>query len=152
MRARTFQTIVVGMILLGVGGCTTITDPNTGEPVKVLDPNSTIVTTGEAVAQGVSAIGPFFGTAGGLIAGIATGALAAWKKIKPSLTTATTQAEHYHAAASAAVSAIEEFKTASPDTWKQLGTLISEQLTNQGIDAKVVENVIRGLRGLPAKA
>lgn len=152
MRARTLQAIVVGMILFGVVGCTAITDPNTGETVRVLDPNSPIVTTGEAVAQGVSAIGPFFGAAGGLIAGIAAGALAAWRKIKPALASATTQAEQYHATAAAAVTAMEEFKAVSPEAWSKLGTLVSDQLTKQGLDAKVIENVIRGLRGLPAKA
>ena len=152
MRKRTFQLAIALLVLVPVGGCLTVTDPNTGETSRVLDPNSAVVTTGEAIAQGVSAIGPFFGAAGGLIAGIATGVLAAWRKVKPSLAAAKTQAEQYHAAAAATVTALEEFKEAAPDAWSQMGKLLTEQMTKQGLDAKVIENVIRGLRGLPAKA
>ncbi|MEN6336635.1 MAG: hypothetical protein ABFE13_06195 [Phycisphaerales bacterium] len=52
--------------------------------------------------------------------------------------------------AAATVTAVEEFKHASPETWTRLSTLLSEQMTKHGIDPKVIENVIRGLRGLHA--
>lgn len=152
MRKRTFQLAIALLVLVPIGGCLEVTDPNTGQTTKVLDPNSPVVTGGEAVAQGVAAVGPFFGAIGGLAAGIATGILAAWRKVKPSLVAARTKADQYYAAASATVTALEEFKKASPDAWSKMGQLLTDQMTKQGIDPKVIENVIRGLRGLPAKA
>ena len=152
MRARTFQLIVIGLVLLPIGGCITGTDPVTGEKTRSLDPNSPIVKGAETAAQGVAALGPLFGATGTLIAGIAAGAYGAWKKVKPSLVTAKTQAQHYYAATAATVAGIEEFKELQPEAWSVLGEKISEQLTQQGIDAKVVENVIRGIRGLAPKA
>jgi hypothetical protein len=133
-------------------GCVTGTDPNTGDPTKHVDPNSPVVVGGEMAAEGIAAVAPFFGPVGGLVGGIAVGVLAAWRKIKPSLTAAKTEAEHYHAAASATVTAMEQFKESAPDAWSKLGGLVSEELKKQGIDPKIVENVIRGLRGLSAKA
>lgn len=106
----------------------------------------------EAVAEGVAAVGPFFGATGALIAGIAAGALGAWKKVKPGLTVAKTEAEQYHATSAALVQALESFKETNPTEWDKMGALIAAELNKQGIDPKNIENVIRALRGLPAKA
>lgn len=143
---------LVVVVLLAIAGCVTTTNPATGEKNVALDPNSAIVTIGEAAAEGVAAVAPFLGPTGILIGGIAAGALGAWRKIKPSLTAAKTEAEQYHAAAAATVTGLEAFKESNPEAWAAIGTKIQEQLTKQGIDPKVVENVIRGLRGLPPKA
>ena len=47
--------------------------------------------------------------------------------------------------------AIEQFKESAPEAWTQLGELIDDRLSKQGIDPKTIENVIRAIRGLPAK-
>lgn len=144
--------LLCGLLLLPVGGCVTGVDPVTGEKTYAVDPNNKVVLGAEAAAQGATAVGGFFGPVGGLIAGIAAGALGAWRQIKPKLLQARTKAAHYYATAAATVEGIEQFKTASPESWTLLGEKIGEQLTKQGVDPKVIDNVIRALRGLPEKA
>lgn len=152
MKARTLQGVVIVALIAGLGGCITATDPVTGEKTYAVDPNSKVVQSAEVAAEGLAAIGPLFGATGGLIAGLATGVLAAWRKVKPSLIEAKTKAAQYYAATAATVTGIEEFKKTSPDSWEKLGELIDAQLTKQGLDPKTIENVIRAIRGLPAKA
>lgn len=150
MRIRT--VLLVG-ILLGIvtyTGCIEAINPQTGERYTTVDPN--VVNIVEPVAQGVATAAPLFGPIGGLVGGVVLGALAAWRRIKPSLLAAQSKADQYYAVASTTVTAIDAFKEASPETWEKLGTLLTEQMTKQGIDPKVIENVIRGLRGLPAKS
>lgn len=151
MKARTCFWILFVMVVIPVGGCVTTVDPN-GVEYVALDPNSPVVVGAEVVAQGVASFGGFFGTVGTTLAGIAMGLLGAWLKIKPALTAAKTKAEQYHAAAAATVEGLEEFKKLSPDAWTKLGSLIDERLSKQGVDPKTIENVIRAIRGLPAKA
>ncbi len=105
----------------------------------------------ERGVEGAAGIASFFGPIGGLIAGGLSTGLLIWRKVKPTLVAAKTKAEQYHAAAAATVTALESFKKASPDQWDALGKLIEDQLKEQGINPLIVENVIRGLRGLPAK-
>jgi hypothetical protein len=135
-----------------VAGCVETVDPITGEERVALDPNATAVVVTEQVAKGVSGVAPLFGTVGIAIGSVLTGVLGAWYRIKPRLTAAKSEAAQYHAVAASTVEALEAFKVSNPEQWAQLGTLISEQLTRQGVDPKVVENVIRALRGLPPKS
>lgn len=151
MRARMFFWILFVMVIIPIGGCVTTVDPNGVEHVA-LDPNSPIVVGAEVAAQGVASFGSFFGTVGTILAGIAVGILGAWSKIKPTLTAAKTKAEQYHAATAATVTALESFKKSNPEQWSKLGALITEQLAKQNIDPLTIENVIRAIRGLPAKA
>jgi hypothetical protein len=150
---RWSETLIVGL-LLGVlaacmiPGCLTLTDPN-GVQYTTLDPN--VVGKVETGVQGVAAVAPLFGAAGAAIAAALTGALAVWRKVKPGLMVAKTQAQQYHAAASATVTALEEYKKVAPDQWNSLGKLIEDQLKKCGLDQLAVENVIRGLRGLSPK-
>jgi len=130
-------------------GCITATDPVTGEKTYAVDPNT--ATQVEGVAQAVGSLAPLLGSTGALVGGAILGVVGAWRKVKPSLTEARTQAEHYHAATTATVEAIEQFKESAPEAWAQLGELIDERLSKQGIDSTTVENVIRAIRGLPAK-
>jgi len=138
--------IVLSACLLTLAGCAGVMQ---GLHNFAADPNATgAVETG---AQDAISVLPFLGPVGAAIAGILTGLLAAWRKIKPTLAAAKTEATQYHAAAASVVGAIEAFKAAYPDQWDNLGQLVKDQLTRQGIDPLTVENVIRGLRGLPAK-
>jgi hypothetical protein len=141
---------IVALCLMFAAGCTVLTDAVTGEKTYQVDTNVTDKV--EAVAEVGTLLAPFFGGAGVMVASALAGGLATWRKVKPKLTTAQTAADHYHAAAGATVEAIETFKELSPDTWEVLGGLIEKQLRKQGIDPLVVENTIRGLRGLPAKS
>jgi hypothetical protein len=149
---RTFiLMMVVSGFFTGVG-CRIVTDAVTGQQTRVLDPNSSLVIGGEAAAQVAAGIAPFLGPMGAAAGGIILGVLGAWRKVKPSLTVARTEAEHYHAVAAATVAGVEEFKTTNPEQWEALGALLSAKAKEQGIDPRLIENVIRALRGLPAKA
>lgn len=131
-------------------GCRVVTDAQTGQRTYALDEG--VSAKIEAGAEVGAAVAPFLGGAGALIAAGLTGALAAWRKVKPTLTQAKTAEAQTHAVASALVTAIEDFKGKNPEVWTKLGTEISTQMTKQGIDPKIVENAVRGLRGLPPKA
>ena len=142
--------VLVVCVLSLTAGCVTSVDPATGEKTYAVDPNMS--TQVEGVAQAVGSLASLLGSTGALVGGVILGAVGAWRKVKPSLTEARTQAEHYHAATTATVEAIEQFKESAPEAWTQLGELIDGRLSKQGIDPKTVENVIRAIRGLPAIA
>lgn len=96
-------------------------------------------------------LAPFLGPAGGIaVGGLATG-LTIIKKLRPKLEKAQTKAEMSNTIASCLVHALEEVKTKHPEAWKKSREQIVHQLKDSGIDTKILENVIRGLRGLPAK-
>ena len=106
---------------------------------------------GEA-AVGVSEIlAPFLGPAGGVVAGGLAGALALFKKYKPKLTETQTQAEMSNTVAGITVDIFETLKKEHPKVWAEYSGRIRSQLEASNVDAKVLENFIRGLRGLPAK-
>jgi len=147
-----YHTIVIGLTVLAVGGCLKTQDPTTGETTISLDPNSPIVAGAEGAAEAVGIALPLLGPLGGLIGGGLLTALAAWRKYKPLLVTAKTEAEQFHAAATATVLGIEEFKKENPEAWTKLGALIEPQLSKVGLTPLEVENVIRAIRGLPVKA
>lgn len=111
------------------------------------DPNAS--GAAEKGVEGAAGIAAFFGPVGGLIAGALSTGLVIWRRVKPTLAAAKTSATQAHAAGKALTDAIETFKAVHPDQWDDLGKLIEDQLSKQGIDPLVVKNVIRGLRGLP---
>lgn len=144
----------VGCMLLFVAGCTvlTTTDPNTGiaSTAYALDPNNVILTTTEAVAEiGVAvggAVAPFLGGVAALVVSALGGALAAWKKIKPTLATAKTAAQTAITTTSTLVAAIEEFKAVSPDAWAALKAKIKAELAKKGVDSATIVGVIDSIR------
>ena len=146
--------IIALLVGLAVAGCvvTTGVDPNTGAAIKTYAVDTNITDKAEAAATIGVMVAPFFGPVGGLIAGVLAGALGAWRKVKPSLTEAKTLAAQSHAATAAVVTACEGFKETNPGEWAALSSMIKAQMGKQGIDPKVIENVIRAIRGLPAKA
>jgi hypothetical protein len=138
--------VCITLCLLICAGCTGIMQ---GLHNLAADPNASGAL--ENGAEGVAGIASFFGPIGAMIGTGLLGAVAVWRKLKPGLAAATTKATQYHAAAQSVVTALEAYKVANPAQWEALGKLIEDQLTKQGLDPLVVENVIRGLRGLPVK-
>jgi hypothetical protein len=141
--------ICIGLCL--IAGCisSTVTDSN-GVTKKVvsLDPNNAIVVnadTGLTVGQMIAAASGTIWPIGTLMAGALGAALAAWRKYKPLLTAATTQATQSYNTTSAVVSAIETYKTDNPTEWLKLEEYLTKAI---GPNA---ENVIRAIRGLPPK-
>ena len=145
------KRLSIVILLVVAAGCVKQTLPS-GETVMRLDPNSPVVGAAESAAEAGSALLPLLGPGGALAGGILAGALAQWRRMKPALSQSRTEAEHYHAATAATVEAIEAFKSERPEEWAQLKTLLEAQIARQGLDPKSVENVIRALRGLPAKS
>ena len=141
---------VVGMFT----GCVKTVDPQTGQTLVQIDPK-----TGEVidnvvapVATGAAGVLTYMGPVGALVGGLLVGAVGAWRKMKPSLVAAKTEAEQYYAVAAGTVEAIEELKKEHPDQWKAMGDYLEKTLAKQNVDVKTIENVIRALRGLSAKA
>lgn len=138
--------ICIVLCLLFVAGCGSILQSLSD---FAADPNAS--GAAERGVERAAGMAGFFGPIGGLIAGGLSTGLLIWRKVKPALAAAKTEAQQYHAAGAAVVTAIETYKVENPAQWLSLGTTIKGQLTKQGIDPLIVENVIRGLRGLQAK-
>jgi len=77
-------------------------------------------------------------------AGIAAGAYGTYKKVKPNLDIARTEANLYHTSTHTLVAVIEEIKLKQPDLWKKLKPYLEDSKMSKNI-----ENVILALRGLP---
>jgi len=138
---------VVIVLCLGVAGCIKSEGPG-GETYYRVDPNIAAeverdVAVGITILQALSIIWPELLPAGLLIA--TGGGLAVWKKLKPQLTEAQTRQALYYATTEGVVGAIEQFKETNPTEWKKLKKQLDDLV---GPEA---ENVIRALRGLPAK-
>ena len=80
------------------------------------------------------------------VVGIGVGALGAWRKVKPKLIEARSEANLFYDTTDALVAGIESFKKTNPDDWQKL-----EEPLVKAIGPKA-ENAIRALRGLPPKA
>ncbi len=143
--------LMVCVILAGVAGCVTSTDPTTGQQQVSVDPN--VVEQAEAGAVAVAGILalliPFFPWAFPALTALA-GVIATWRKMKPKIVNAQSETEMYHSIASSVVLGIEEYKKLYPEKWEDLAEEL-EALKNKIIspeDRLKIENVIRGLRGL----
>lgn len=142
-------TLVV--VSLFVVGCA-ISKENGGVKVR-LNPNvaDKIEDVGEAAVGVAQSVTPLVGPAGGLLAGgLATG-LALFKKFKPKLTQFQTKAEMSNTVAGITVGTFETLKKEHPEVWAKCSEKIRKECLEANIDTKVLENFIRGLRGLPAK-
>jgi hypothetical protein len=118
-----------------------------------VDPNA--VTKIEAVTEGGASIlvqlTPILGPLAALIGGGILGALQIWRKVKPQILEAQGEAEISYAVTESLVEAIELLKKEQPEQWKKLGSFIDTAFKSAKIDTKILENVIRGIRGLPPK-
>jgi hypothetical protein len=110
------------------------------------DPNTTLAIEGAAEAgvgilQALSVLWP--GAAAGA-AGLGV-ALKAWRNAKGKLSESETNSEQYYHATESLVAAIGDYKTANPDKWAEMKGKL------EGAIGPEAENVIRAIRGLPAK-
>ena len=140
MKAR---LIICMMALLVVVGCVTSIDPVTGETLYGLDPNAVKI---EPVVETVITIGTLLAPLFPMIIPaltLITGGFGIWLKMKPQITKAQNRATLLHTGVSSLVMAVEELKKISPDGWEKLKTEIKV--------GPEIENIIRAIRGLPAK-
>ncbi len=159
--------IVLGVGLIVCAGCQTRILPVHGDPndpnrvtsnvtERRIDPNiAGKIVTGGQIVQGGAAAGtgiPVVGPILGLLAGLISAGLGVWAKIGPQLTQYKSDYEQANAVAQASVTTIEELKKAYPEVWAKLSDTMKEQLEHSGINFNILDNIIRGLRGLPPKA
>ena len=145
MKARILICMMALLVVaLVVAGCVTGTDPNTGAATYHVDPNAvakieptieTAITIGTLLAPLFPVIIPALT--------LITGGFGIWLKMKPKVTKAQDRATLLHTGVSSLVVAIEELKKISPDGWEKLKTEIKV--------GPEIENIIRAIRGLPAK-
>ena len=140
------------IVLLFLAGCKVATNEE-GKKTYQLDPNTTAsVETGAEGAAGIlTVLTPFLGPSATIAAtGILT-ALGVWRKLKPRFVAAQDKATMAHTVAGSLVGSIEILKKSYPEDWKHLEPTIVSTLEASGVDTQVLDNVIRGLRGLPPK-
>lgn len=151
MKSLFMVFVILSMMSLFTAGCQVAED---GAVRLRLNPKTAdSLERGGTAALGIAEIlAPFVGPIGGIAAGGLAGGLALFKKFKPQLTQFQTKAEMSHTIAGVTVSALEELKKEHPDVWAEYAERIHRELSEANVDTKVLENFIRGLRGLPAKA
>ena len=138
--------LLAAVLSVGLAGCVKSTDPATGESQYALDAEKAAeveqyVETGITILMALSVIWP--GLIPAALLAILIGALAAFRKVKPQLVEAQTEAQQYYSVTESVVVAIEAFKESNPDDWMKLEEKLKKALGPAG------ENIIRALRDLP---
>jgi len=156
-KSITKSIIVLGFLsifLLIFAGCITSTNPVTGKKEVSVDPNALAkieqpvegaITLGAVASTFLPWLTPFVTLAGGIVT--------VYRILKPQLIEAQSEAKMYNTIASSSVLGIEEFKKAFPAEWDKLMAKLEEVKSKlvKPEDYLKIENIIRGLRGLPAK-
>jgi len=144
--------LITVLPLLLLVSCNVATDES-GEKTYSVDPNTAIqVEAGvEGTAGVLTLLTPLFGPSVTIAGSALLAALGVWRKLKPRYVEAQNKAEVANTVAGSMVDAIDALKKDYPEDWKHLEPLLIKGLDIAGIDNKVLENVIRGLRGLPPK-
>ena len=138
--------LLLPLFISGAGCSLMQTNPDgtqSVDPAKV-EAVDNVIAVVEPVGQtltALSVVNPALGVIGGLLVGIA----GAWKKMKPEIETAKTEADIASSAGVATAQAIEEFKTKFPDEWGKLEAFFTKY------HGQTVENFYRALRDLPPK-
>lgn len=140
------KVLISCWLLLLVGSCVSGVDLVTGEPTVGIDPNisAKIESGAEATIGILTILGAFWPILIPIMTGIG-GGLATWRKIKPKLTEAQSEATMYYSATESVVTAIEDFKEKYPEEWDKLKAECSHTIGPQA------ENVIRAILGKPPK-
>ena len=138
-----FVAIVLASITLG---CVQGLNPDTGQIETVISPEAVVVIDAVAeAAPGLAALLALLVPAALPVSTLLVGAAGVWVKMKPKLTTARTEAEHFYSATESLVEAIEQFKADNPEEWVKLRSKLGENVGEN------TEAVIRAIRGLPLK-
>jgi len=142
------------LVCLFVTGCLTSVNPETGQSLYALDPNTVnnLQEMGDAASLILSILSLFWPVLLP-VAGYVGGAVRISKKLTPKLTEAQTEVQMYHTIASSTALGIEEFKKEYPKEWKELEIKLDKFKDKivKPEDQLKIENIIRGLRGLPPK-
>ncbi len=150
---RKWMLTMVAVLILCVG-CVTSEDPETGKKKYSVDPNAAekveaSVEAGITLLKVLSIAWPPLLS----VVSIAGGGLAVWRKAKPQITKAQSEAEIYHTLGSVTVDGINEWRKLFPEQWEQLKEEL-DKLKDKALspeDRKKIENLIRGFRGKPPK-
>jgi len=137
-----------------MAGCRKATDVDTGKEFWTVDPNKAqkfeqVVDTTSQILAILGILWPALLPVGTGIAG----ALAVWRKYKPKLTQAESEALLYHSLGGIMVDGVEKFKELHPNEAKELLWAL-EQIKDKILspeERRKIENLIRALRGLPPK-
>jgi len=127
-------------------GCIEHVDPATSETLYRVDPN--VVTSVEVGAETAVSIAAILGAIWPAllpIAGAGAGILGAWQRMKPKMLETQRRQDLYYATTEGIVAGVKRFGELHPDSYEVLKERLSKTI---GPEA---ENVIRALRGLPAK-
>jgi len=144
MKKTMLWCVVLLSLCMACVGCIESTDPETGETLYNVDPNTAAkVEVGTEAAVNIATILAAFWPVLLPVAGAGAGALGAWRNMKPKLTEAQTKEELYYKSTASLVSAIETLKVKNPASWEKLKAALAI--------GPETENVIRALRGLPPK-
>ena len=154
MRQRIRYVVICVVVSLSFVGCVTSEDPETGEKKYSVDPNAAEkveagVEAGISLLKVLSIAWPPLLS----VASIAGGGLAVWRKAKPQITKAQSEAEVYHTLGSVTVDGINEWRKLYPDHWETLKVEL-DKLKDKALSAEdrlKIENLIRGLRGKQPK-
>ena len=146
MKKRIVISCSMLMFLLSAHGCVRSTDEQ-GRTTYSLDPCS----VDKAEKQTEAAIGlmSLLGTIWPAllpVAGVAAGVYGTYKRVKPKLDTARTEANLYHTSTHTLVAIVEDIKIKQPDLWAKLKPILNDAKMSTNI-----QNVILALRGLPPK-
>jgi len=146
--------LVLALIaVFALSGCVnatrSTTDPNTGKTTvttyKTVDPN--VVAKLNKISDMISALAPPVAAGGSLIwpgfaliAGLAGGAAAAWKKYSDGLAEAKDESTLYYNTITSIATGVENFKKSNPVEWETLKKTLSDTI------GKKAEAVIDGVR------
>ncbi len=137
------KRLAILLTLVFFVGCVKTIDEQ-GKKTWRLDPIKTEKVE-KTIEEGASLIGALYPPALAAIIPL-LGALGYWKtKIKPKFLEARTEANLYHASTHTLVQVVEDIKKNQPEIWKEIEPFLKSRIGTN------TENVIRAMRGLPAK-
>jgi len=135
---------VAGFLVTLMAGCATTPAGDTVVKPEAIEAIDNAALIAEPLAQSVTAMGLVWPPAA-LIGGILAGMVGVWRKMKPELVAAQSEADLGALAGEATAAALEAFKNRYPEEWSTLSNYLRD---NHG---PTVENFYRTLRGLPPK-
>jgi hypothetical protein len=153
--SKIWWVIVPIILMLGMYGCISYIDPETGQKLYSADPNNGIIKAFDWVARTVPAVTPAAAVVASvffpgvvpivtLVAGLLGGLIGAWKKLKPQVVQAQTLTTQTRTVLTSVITAIEDYKTANPAEWEKLKVEL-QKFIPKGSTADDLISVIRGV-------